>query len=692
LSIAIAWITATLSMIRSEQGLKAIALAKLARNIDDPEAYRFQRPNEDWLGDARRELVPFQPTSFNDPLTVESLLRPLNDYGALGSHDWRNGADVRLLPEADRDDLELWLSEQMYRYCRALEDRPNSPADWRRALDILDRAAASRSLDAFTALGHRLLARLDSLAPRMSDVQELASPRPATPIWLDAYLRGVAAECDAGIPAAFQSTRASALPTPRRAGDTAEADPLARMQRRAALRALDQYHELLVHRPNSYWGHYRIAAVLYSLGRFAETAQHLEECLARRPHNAALRGQRAACLAWLERFPEALEECNRALDGAPDRAELFRTRAFIRAASGQSGGLSDDIQHFEVLSRRLPRAFWELGGPTSGRAIGPLSSPLTRLSYLTDPPHGSGDPVHDFQLPDDDLEIEPGELSQRAVLVQTILRAGEPELALIELGKILMLDQDQFPVRMTRALVSIRTRRFDDAARDLEVMLDHPGLGAYLRENPTFILRFHDVARALIEQGMPVQARAVARRTLDRAAGDADPPPRGLSRALLEIDARQFERADQHVNSLLGEPGLSDFMRTNPAIFAQLHELTRSLLRQGRSAQAQTVARRILELAIKLSQRRAPAHYNLARAYAACGQRDPSSVVEAADQLFHASHSQPEYLQNYERDAIFDSVRAQLGPMLAQMPEIHRMPDPTAEYRRRFSSPVAKSP
>ena len=55
-------------------------------------------------------------------------------------------------PAADRDDLELWLSEQAYRYCRASADRPDSPADWRRALDILDRVAASRSIDAFAAL------------------------------------------------------------------------------------------------------------------------------------------------------------------------------------------------------------------------------------------------------------------------------------------------------------------------------------------------------------------------------------------------------------------------------------------------------------------------------------------------------------------------------------------------------------
>ena len=55
-----------------------------------------------------------------------------------------------------------------------------------------------------------------------------------------------------------------------------------------------------------------------------------------RPDNPAIRGYRAACLAWLDRYPEALQECNVALTGAPDLAELYRTRAFIRTASGQN--------------------------------------------------------------------------------------------------------------------------------------------------------------------------------------------------------------------------------------------------------------------------------------------------------------------------------------------------------------------
>jgi eukaryotic-like serine/threonine-protein kinase len=691
-SVAVAALTATLSMIRADQALQAIALSKLARHIDDPEAYRFQRSIEDWLGDPRQDLVSFQPPHSNDGQTVESLLRALNDYGVLGPDDWRERPDVRLLPQADRDDLELWLSEQAYRYCRVLENRPSSPADWRRALDIIDRVSASRSIDAFVTLARRLSAKIDAGGPTEAATTGRAAAQRAAPAWLDAYLLGVAAECDVGAPAAHQKILYSSSDELPHRGPTLTSDPLTKVRRKAALRALEYYRELLVHRPDSYWGHYRVAAISYTLGQFAETASHLEKCLDRRPDNAALRGQRAACLAWLEKFPEALEECNRALGGAPDLAELFRTRAFIRAASGQSGGLSDDIQHFEVLSHRLPRAFWGDETPAGGPVFAQMFRPVVPNSADSLVRRPGGNRAAESASPDHDFEIEPDELTTRAVLAQTLIRAGEPELALVELGKILMLDQDHFAARMIRAQVSIALRRFDDAENDLDVILDHPGLSAYFRADPTFILRFHDATRALFEHGKAAQAEALARRALDRTAGDAGLFTSRLPRALLEIDARRFDSAQSDIDAVLGDPALNALLRKNPALFTQLHELTHSFLRQERLDQARSVARRVLDRALEIKRRYADAHYTLARAYAACGATDPASVVEAADQLFHASAANPEYMQKYDRDAFFDGLRAQLAPMLAQMPEIHRLPDPTAEYRRRFSSFAAKAP
>src|SRR5207249_4939809 len=102
----------------------------------------------------------------------------------------------------------------------------------------------------------------------------------------------------------------------------------------------------------------RAAVVAYRLGRSAEAAAHLEQCLERRPKNPVLRGQLAGCLMRLGYYDEALTHCDQALQDAPELAEFYRTRAFIRAKLRQTRGLDQDIRHFELLSRILPRTFW----------------------------------------------------------------------------------------------------------------------------------------------------------------------------------------------------------------------------------------------------------------------------------------------------------------------------------------------
>ena len=170
------------------------------------------------------------------------------------TQDWRQRPDVSHLPKSDRDDFELWLMEQTYRYCRGLEDRPNSPSDWRRAFAILDHVGAPRRSKRSRALSRRLRVKLgdrrrpSSLASAGSSAQSATATAAVSP-WLDEYLLGVAAECD----------RESRL---RRNLDPGQA--------RAAERAVEHYRKLLVLRPDSFWGHYRAAAGLYALDRFAE--------------------------------------------------------------------------------------------------------------------------------------------------------------------------------------------------------------------------------------------------------------------------------------------------------------------------------------------------------------------------------------------------------------------------------------
>ena len=50
----------------------------------------------------------------------------LKEYEVLDPSDWRSREDVRALSRLDQDDLEVWLMEQVYLYCRVLADRPDS--------------------------------------------------------------------------------------------------------------------------------------------------------------------------------------------------------------------------------------------------------------------------------------------------------------------------------------------------------------------------------------------------------------------------------------------------------------------------------------------------------------------------------------------------------------------------------------
>ena len=130
--------------------------------------------------------TPGQP---DDREALEVARRALLDYGVLGpggvaaAGDWRQGDAVRYLPAADREDLEVWLMERAYRYCRTLEDRPGSPADWRRLLEVLDRAAgAGRSAPS---------RRCEPGWPPGWDSPTPLRPRSPAPAWLDEHLLGV---------------------------------------------------------------------------------------------------------------------------------------------------------------------------------------------------------------------------------------------------------------------------------------------------------------------------------------------------------------------------------------------------------------------------------------------------------------------------------------------------------------------
>jgi tetratricopeptide (TPR) repeat protein len=217
----------------------------------------------------------------------------------------------------------------------------------------------------------------------------------------------------------------------------------------------------------------------------------------------------------LGRPVEALQECNRALESAPDHAEFFRSRAFIRASQGLTQGLEDDLDRFEVLCRLLPRTFWRnpalqrLGDPRP--AIVPGSRRALALATPRDVEPSQGDP---FGEPG---EIDYDELDARAVLATTIHEAGKIETAAVELEKILALEPDYLYARLMRGLQAIETRRFEEARTDLKAVLNHSRLLELLHKEPGLILTLHDVSRRYARHGLIDEAIEIAEDALSYA-------------------------------------------------------------------------------------------------------------------------------------------------------------------------------
>jgi len=508
-SLVVGLPTTTVVLFSSLSNLREMARFKLARLWDDPEAgaYRFQRQRAPHL---------LQPADSH----VEAAVYALKEYGVLGPEDWRQRDDVRYLPPAEREDLELWLFEQAYRYCRALEDRPISRDDWLRALKILDDLGGLGTLPALAAIRQRLGAKLGAKASFSSPVST-RSPAPRAAPWVNEYLLGVVAECESE---SELRDIDEAEAGQRNLGSDGESmgNCAQDRTRRAAERALKHYRNALALHPHLYWGHYRAASVTFGLNgiaNVAEAAGHLEQCLKLRPANPMLHNDLAACLMELDRNREAFQESEKAIEGAPDLAEFYRTRAYIRTTLGPTDGpsLAEDLQHFEILSRLLPRGFLSepfadpdqpSSSPTPPKSRFPASLDLgTLVSNQPAELDGHGRKV----------ELDSQELFARARLALRIGEAGELDIAAFELGKILILEPDEIAVRMSRAILSIDTRRFEAAQRDLDALLTNPRLIEHIQKEPAFIREFHYASRRYCLNGKFQEGRAIARRALDLA-------------------------------------------------------------------------------------------------------------------------------------------------------------------------------
>lgn len=467
---------------RSAQArLEQSARHKYARIVDSPEsrALHAQRPGDD----PRRR----RPSA--------GAFAALREYDVVGDPAWRERDDFARLPREDRDDLELWLLEQALRYGRALARREDSPGDWRRARDVLDRACGG-------AWPAPMLQLRDRLTARIGDDDAHPATRAAHPA-VDAYIRGVAAEVD-----------------------DEEAEEVADV---GARRAAGFYQEMLAIRPGSFWGRYRAAVVAFSLARWADAADGLSACLARRPGNPVLYGVYGTCLMKMGREADALDQCNRGIDLAPDHAELVQVRAFVRAGGQELDALGGDILRYERLRDALPDRF--LREPDAGDVA-------TIGRDLPLGPRRDGAPS--------DEAVGPEELDARAVLASRILDVDstadgrtpvrpdvdlDPRrlaMAAREVEKLLALDPSNFRARVDRMCLAVCRRRPAEAGRDLDVVLADPRLPEYARFAPERLDALHYAACLFARESEFVQALRLARKLLDLSLEVREPHAHAL--------------------------------------------------------------------------------------------------------------------------------------------------------------------
>jgi serine/threonine protein kinase/Tfp pilus assembly protein PilF len=453
LSLVVAATSAMALWTTCQASVQEKALAKLGFlwNNNESKVFRFPR-----FGQWRQD-------DFDAP---EEAFQRLAYYNILGDSDWRLSDDFRGLPESERQELEVWLLEQALRLGRALGQRGDSPDDWRRGLEALQRVVALRPLGPLETQCRLLRRRLGLPEPTAPTVTASGADPP--PHWMEEYLLGVEAE-------------------PLRAED-----------------ALTHYRNVLQQRPESFWGHYRAAAMAHRLRDPAEAIAHLEHCVARRPESSELRSQLAGRMYDMGRFDAALEECNKALTLNPDRAESYRSRVFIRLKLGQNKGLESDINRFEVLTRQL----------------GKVPSWRLRLDWISfqrrNGLSSSGVDSDLGGLPQRLLAADPEDVDLRTVLAVELYKTGDKEEALAEFDKVLALNPDHLRARYWRGGLLYDMHR-NEAEADFSYLLNHPRFGELLRESDLTLHAFTYSSRLLLDRGETDKAIGVALHGLEHA-------------------------------------------------------------------------------------------------------------------------------------------------------------------------------
>jgi eukaryotic-like serine/threonine-protein kinase len=257
---------------------------------------------------------------------VRAARTTLERAHVLGDGKWREFSEFTDLEPALREDREIFLLEQAYRFAHALGSRPQA-VDWQEGLRTLERMEADR----FSAL-HSELARLRSLLNEANPPVRAGS---APPRWMNEYLLGVAAEVPDDVEGLFAAQR--------------------------------HYEAVVAARPDNFWAHYRAAAVAFALADqcphgadepisdeilqlYSVAAAHLKAGVDQHPESANLGLHYATCLYYVNRFDESIAQCDKARKLDAQNAETFASLAFLRVPLRQYKEAAQDIDRYDLLS------------------------------------------------------------------------------------------------------------------------------------------------------------------------------------------------------------------------------------------------------------------------------------------------------------------------------------------------------
>lgn len=460
--VAITAATTLTSWWFGHQAEEERAKAALAQIIDgtDSDLFRERR-----LG-SRRVKEPVDP--------VVASRRTLDYFKVIDGGDWRERPDVRALPAHDRAELEALILGQTLRYARGLRERPNTEVgDYQRALTALSKVIATAPYPTLLSEARTVRETLQRLGAVFIPEQPPADAVLSN--WLGEYLCGVEAELD------------------HRAADAAE-----------------HYRRVLRERPDSFWGHYRAAAVacaqsaLHSATRephaaeianryYEEAVSHLEICVKQRPRNAGIRRSYAGCLYVLKRYDEASAQYEIAQNLDPDHAETYLSRSFLHLDLGQLGKFEQDIRQYENLVTLRPSS-------SSGR-----------------PPLGIDPSVHELSE-NSDAPVQIREIASDADTLNAwyanalkLEKSGNSRLALDEINRVIAVDPDDLRARYLRGVILLAVNR-EEGDREFKKLIEHRRFESFVKRYPSLNFAYLHVSHLLIREGKAAEAVEMARK------------------------------------------------------------------------------------------------------------------------------------------------------------------------------------